>query len=63
MVPFIPASTPPMSCVVLQAAFASNLATRSRNFVINLRQVSLTPTGLIPGCLSIAISRPLISAL
>ena len=63
MAPFIPTFTPPASCVVPQAAFASGLATHSRNFAINLRQVSPTPTSLIPGFLSIPISHPLIRAL
>ena len=63
MAPYIPASTPPASGMVPQAAFASVPVTRSRHFAISLHQVSPTLTDLIPGCLSRAISRPLISAL
>ena len=63
MAPSIPASTPPAICVVLQAAFASGPATCSRHLAINLRQVSPTPTGLIPGFLSRSITQPLTSAL
>ena len=63
MSPSIPASTPPASYMVLQADFASIPVTHSRHFAISLCQVSPTPTGLIPDCLSSAISRPLMSVL
>ena len=61
--PLSPSSLRSASCEFPQAAFASGPVTRSRHFVINLRHVSPMPTGLIPGCLSRAISRPLINAL
>ena len=62
MAPSIPASSPPASCVVPQAALASGPATLKRHFAIICLHVSPTPTGLIHGCLSSAISRPLMSA-
>ena len=61
MAPSIPTSSPPTSGVVSQAALAYGPATLMRHFTIILVQVSPTPTGLIPGCLSSAISRALMS--
>ena len=63
MTPSIPASTYLASCAVPQAAFASYSVTQSRHFAMNWRHVSPMPTGLIPGCFSSAINRPLINAL
>ena len=62
MAPSIPASRPPASCVVPQAALASVPATFNRHFAIMRHNVSPTPIGLIPDCLSSAISRTLMSA-
>ena len=57
--PYTPASTPIDSWSIAQAALASYPVTLRTHFSMSCRQVSPTPTGLTPGCLSSVISRPL----
>ena len=62
-IPFLmPTSTAPVSCSVPQVALDSFPVTLGTHYDMRRCQVSLTPTGLTPGFLSIEISRPLIIA-
>ena len=57
----MPASTPPASCSVPQAALESCPVIPKTHFNMRRCHVSPTPTGLNSDCLSSEINRPLIS--